>query len=1409
MMKKIYKKTKESLRAVDRLTMILACIVLVFTITAFTTFAAEDDDGEGDDVNAIINGTEVNISYFSGLATNAFNDIIAPTKNMGEEGLTGEVLRKIDENSSLGTIGNLLGLDADFDDGADNVSNVFGKGVTGQTTTLEVQTVTSWYEGNTGSADGADGSNIIAYIMFGSALNDLGIDEIRNASNTSDGIRMIIGYATYVCYVLAYSAANIMSSVLDMLSRLNIFMYIYEGIDSFFMNLPDGAVLDADDIWHANKQIKASQFIKSIKKIYISLKTFRWVIFGWIVILFVASITIWKSKQMNQSATTQTRLRNILFRVIIMCIGLPLAGMVYTECLAIVSNGFGTAGIGGINKAKKSVTDYIYSGFMDFENWVVGDDTAKAFSLTSKGINDFAFDPSKITIDYDQGSLNLNVTYSGTNEPVDASRFTYAVNESIYTSDYTSNAGKGKYIVDLWEKDRQYQQLIEQEGQQDPGYNPKKAYEKARDLILAYAQGNTVNPDVLNRYYMTAYDETTMILNKGIQDTTDENEKATLMGTMVDTLFGVNSANQRIWSYLGIDVEGWYYPGESDGRSVNLSESNSITAELIGYPLFPKELATSGVFILNGPNTMASTPIMQTVLCPVAQENGAQHSHPEKTYVYAPKDGLTATTDILSSATDGIKTSVEIDLCDKDASGMSALAIYNYLHTSFDKGAIEIYPPQNTSNEGVSLQHYSVTTPYKGIPEIINLLYTVCIMFSIGIIGWVFGVSLLMNTLVQTVKALPLIFKMMVGSIQGFVESLLIVFSICIEMIVTVTLYTWSIQIIDFVITFVRLVVNAIIGSITDAETTSIVSGMLSMCVILWATFELIKWRRAITISIKSIITHVLNQLFGVNATMPTGANGGALGAVAGVAAGAMVAGSLAENGTLDDVVNDLTNSDLGSSISENLQNGDLAGAADNIKSYAGGTYRGKSETAEAEAALGSHSGGDITTANATQSMTDDQNAQLADMDEQIAQVEEEGRIEDAEELRNQKKQMIRNFAHQNYAAATSIGVADYGDYLRGETGSSTGTTNSSTGEGGSIDDAPPVEIEGANIPAEPSTSLDANGNMAYTAAKEGDVESLRTAAGTYDKNGLTSKQASSVSEMVVNGASEEEVAAAIDGYAQDNFGDNAQVVIDKINEAAGRSGGEIYGNSDNSSGNARTMSVNVTETSSGSGYGYDVTGENGTQQIEVQQSGGAANYINTTAGGASAGHMIQTVDMGQAENGTQSYGQIYNNTSQMIMATGGNVSGGFGSVGTVTTSEMSAQISVNQMTSNGVNTVSPNYGNSNAGNVQMQINQYAEQYQSSVQPVNQGGNNGGVNTVSYNYNASNTGNLNTGNLNTGNSNTGNLNTGNQFFTQPVNQSGNDGGISDMMKFAMISKATSAVQSTLSSGEEQDPNATR
>ena len=104
-----------------------------------------------------------------------------------------------------------------------------------------------------------------------------------------------------------------------------------------------------------------------------------------------------------------------------------------------------------------------------------------------------------------------------------------------------------------------------------------------------------------------------------------------------------------------------------------------------------------------------------------------------------------------------------------DQGGMTPLAMYNYMHSKFENGTLTVYSPKLTTNAGVGMMHYSVTTPYSGIPELVNLLYVLAVLFSLGIIGWVFGISLLMNTIVQLCKALPIMLKMLMGSVQGFV----------------------------------------------------------------------------------------------------------------------------------------------------------------------------------------------------------------------------------------------------------------------------------------------------------------------------------------------------------------------------------------------------------------------------------------------------------------------------------------------------------------------------------------------------------------------------------------------------------------------------------------------------------------
>ena len=1267
MLAKIYNKTKNSLRTADRLTLILALIVVIGIITLLPVHAEE-----GDDVDTNIGGTEVSISYFSGVISDAFNNMVssAETYNSGISArqLLFQTIDNLDKPYvTMSNIGNFFGIKAVNDTG-DNKSDVWSYGDTAQVKRLTTDTLWSWHSGNKSEMEK---SAMLAYMMWGSALSDLGIDEFRDAKSASDGIRMITGYATYICFILAYSASSIMESVIELLQKLNIFMLLYNAGDALVTNVLYSDALTGSKLMTDN-----------ILPVYKALKGMRWAVFAVMLVLFVGSITVFKSKAMGQAATTQTRARNLLYRFIIMAIGLPLCGMVYTTCLDLIG--------ASLVDTQYEVTDYIYSEFMDYEAWTIKD-PSKAFQIDSSSVG------NKIKVVYDTTKQimtieSVNSVTTGpsssitTSQTLDASRFVYAINESMYGTDVTGRSATGNYVSDIFKPgsgvNKTYGDLVEEVADSSV-VDREASYQTAKDLILAYAKSNTVNADVLNSYYVKDMQKLARALTMGVTPA-NANQQASVNSAAIEQIFGVNSADQRIWSYVQIENDQWIYNDTAD-RVIKLSENDGHTIEITlkGVPILSSVLGDSYVKV--GYNR-----IMQNTLLPSATY---QYDYDDRTMEAQVGVQPTITIEDSDGEMEGKVYTITYDMSE---GGMSPLSLYNYMHTKFDKGTIDVYSPTETSNEGISLMHYAVTTPYSGIPEMVQLLYTICMLFSIGVIGWVFGISLLMNTIVQTVKALPLIFKMLMGSIQGFVEALLTVFAICIELLVTILLYSWSINLIDFIIELVKTIVGTILTIFVsiDAETLAILNGIISMCIVLWGTFELIKWRRAITMSLKSLITHVLNQLFGTSAAMPTGASSGMLTAAAGVAAAGFAAHSLAEDGTLDDVVNDLTGSDLGSSVGDKLQEGDLSGALSDVKDYANGDYRGRSDTADAEAELGE---GDIDAPNTNQTMTDEQQAELDAMDDEIAKAEEEGRIDDAEQLRKDKEDKKNKFATANYVTASQLGVADYGDYLRG------GTTGGETGGEEIEDTAPPVEIDPANIPDDPSRTLDADGQSTYTAAKEGDGETLRTMGQKYDANGMKPSQVEELNQMVADGADETEIAAAVDNFQQENFGDQASEVIAKMNEASGRSGQSVtYGSTDTTNGEPRTVDVQVQRNSNGTMLNYQVTDNNsnaGTQTIEVQQSGGAASYINQTSGAA-----IQTMDMGQAGANTAGYATVYNSTAQMVRASGGTVMGGAGSADQVTVSEMSSQISLQQMSNQGVNTGYVGYGNTSANVVNSEI---------------------------------------------------------------------------------------------------------
>lgn len=1195
--------------AADKLTALLAvAVIAVSTITAVPAIGLG-----GTQMDSNLGGSELSISSFSEIMANAFNSTMSQA--LPHQGMARKYLMKVDAEDNglvdVGTIGNFLGYPGGNDD-AEDAANVWTKGVDASSKVMTLESVLGFYGKQAGGGNYTR-SSMMKYILWGSALNSMGIDEFRDAQSASDGIRMVTGYAAYILFILAYSAANIMRTVTSLMKQLNVFR-VFTNLGTGAINHIATSMLGTD-----------TQLMQNVKKAVDMIAGWKYIILAFMLTFLVFSTYVYKGKGYNNAGTLQDRWRKFFYRIAIIAIGIPVCGIVYTELVDIIN--------ASAVSSTYNITNYVFQEFLDFEAW-----TTKGMPYSFRVGDGSGGGMSELHVVYDAGTQTF--TIEANNEAVDATKLVYTINAGLYGTDVTGDpTDDDHYVKNLYTptgagatgSTTTYSGLLSK----DPPIAPKEAYARCRDLLLNYARSNTVMPDTLNDMYL--YDlvdlsEALFAIRSGDKGSQD----AVANQTAVEQLFGVNSANQRIWSYvqLGGSSDSWIYPHDGTDREVILSEvdGRQLKATLKGVVAVSGRDNSNGVYLEGG----ATSRMIMGGTLNNAQKVGTYAT--EKVEVRNYTIGTSSASVTLNDDKSSYVYDYTFDLSD---GGMSTLALYNYMHSKFENGTLTVYDPDSTTNAGVGMMHYSVTTPYSGIPEMVQLLFTVCMLFSVGIIGWVFGISLLMNTVVQALKAVPTIFKMMLGSMQGFVEGLLIALSICAELMVTVWLYSWALDIIDFLIKAIQKVVWVILGAFTDVfgtvdigeatggvagssidpESYAIMSGIISMLAILWGTFNLIKWRRAITISIKSLLTHVLNQVFGTSAQMPTGASSGAMKAVGGLAAGAMVAGALADQGTLDDVVNDLTDSDLGSSIHDKLAEGDYEGAMKDISDYASGNYtgsedRGRSETADAQRALAEADdsvGGALSASG--QSLTDEQQQQLGEefddeiqaADQKLQDAEENGTEEEQQEARDELNGVLMRRAEraagmrsENARKAEQIGVADYGDYLR----------NQKDGVGTEAEG-----FEGADLPDKPQrdgqdAELDANGQMAYDAANDGDAQTLRTASRMYDERGLTAAQKAEIDEMVLDGATEQQVADKIDDFARDNFGDDYDKVVDKMNEAAGRSNTATYGDNNPTDGRpARTMSAQGIATEDG-GIQYGMTDNSDGEQKLMDLTTGEAREV-------------------------------------------------------------------------------------------------------------------------------------------------------------------------------------------------------
>lgn len=571
------RKAGKKLKLADGLTMCLALCLLIGSLV----FAAPAEAAEGENNGVVTNvgGTEVTIGRFSRIVADAYSRTMASAYNRG--GALAMYLSKMDFGRdplpSAGNIGVTL----------ENVGNFLG--VTGEQKTedagqiwvtqqdsaskqLTVDIMAGFYSAasidqkNAGSnIPGVDTSQVVKYIVFGSALNSMGIDEFRDAKSNSDGIRMIAGYAAYICYILAYSATGIMNSVITFLSEANIFSLVADTGTEFIRNL-----------------VGESAFLDEVESIIKSLRSMRFLILTFCVLGVVFTMSVWKSVGYQHKQNVQDKWRKILYQVIIMAIGIPLVGMLYTECLDLVQ--------GGLEDTERIITGYVFQEFVDFDGWTIGSVKYEGGIGKEGGsrhtVGNRAFALSSV---YPQGTDGtVNITFNLTTksftfsvndgETLDLSKLALSINQYVYGDDVIPSDAYNKRLSALFgdsSNNTSYSDLL------DVGtgaFDAQQSYDKARDLLLRYARSGTVMPDNLNKVFTESYIETITNFLPA-----DESDSARSNQAFQEQLFGDDSSSQHLWDYVGFDDSSqWVTPEAGSNMTVTVAGQK---VHLYGAPI--------------------------------------------------------------------------------------------------------------------------------------------------------------------------------------------------------------------------------------------------------------------------------------------------------------------------------------------------------------------------------------------------------------------------------------------------------------------------------------------------------------------------------------------------------------------------------------------------------------------------------------------------------------------------------------------------------------------------------------------------------------------------------------------------------------------------------------------------------
>ena len=622
-------------------------------------------------------------------------------------------------------------------------------------------------------------SSFIGYGLYGKALTENGYMKMGDSSIIGTVIqfgRVIGGMIILVLYMINLIIPVLFAVVLKLMMIFNPFVWLAKG--SGVASAATGGLLKQA----IDTNVPGAQFfgdmVQSFNGLYAALTSAGLLSIVFLLMFLIAGVFIF-----GKIGGVKSRFIKIVLRLLIIVLGIPLVGGTYTSTLKWLQKEAADSGASGY------VNYVIASSFIRVDSWVentrLAPPTASGTLAGSPGESLIKYNPREMVASRDTqdlrrvaAAINVIAAY-GDKGGTNANSWASILQDNLRSTSSKASDGLSSY--------QNASNYGDDRASLDGGASFTADLAKATDSSAVSWVVDTLFKFMGSTKYTGAnYDSFVkgtirskdglkaanglLSLNFDILDNVHDSGK--------DTSEGVDKGSTGYILYDGTGIKGL---GESDGGN---GEGDAGKAFAKGYTNRPYNFYNNGFLSVTptGNEFMGSSKVSYYLKSGNTISNGSwETSHLDKT---ANNTGF----------------------------GLSDLAMYNFLNTSFEGSGMVVYSPSNSTSILSLGQYQTVVMPGRGFDVFMLWLETVVILLVFVIVGILFWYEMITKVFFNFFGLLTNIFGSALGSLNFFMKMVLYAGAALIQLVTAMVAYLMITQILMGVVTMAsKLAANATI----------------------------------------------------------------------------------------------------------------------------------------------------------------------------------------------------------------------------------------------------------------------------------------------------------------------------------------------------------------------------------------------------------------------------------------------------------------------------------------------------------------------------------------------------------------------------------------------------------------------